>query len=228
MAVDPQQVIAEQAGKLVQDNMLIGLGTGRAATAFIHALGERVKHGLKVKGVPTSERSDELARQLGIPLTTLAEVSELDLNFDGADEVDPNGQLIKGLGGALVREKIVAATARRFIVLVGSEKKVKKLGERGTLPVEVVPFGLPLCQRRLQAMGLKPVPRQKDAKLFISDNGNPILDCQIKGIDDPHALERELLKVPGVVDTGLFLDMADTVLIGHDDGRVETWKRGEK
>lgn len=226
MSIDPQQVIAAEAGQMIQDGMLVGMGTGRAATAFIHALGDRVKQGLKIRGVPTSDRSEALGKQLGIPLTTLEEVDQLDLDVDGADEVDPNGQLIKGLGGALVREKIVAASAKRLIVLVGSEKKVGKLGEHGTLPVEVVPFGMALCKRRLAAMGLNPVPRVKDGKqLFVSDNGNFILDCKLQPIDDPHELERTLLALPGVVDTGLFLDMADTVLIGNPDGSVETWKR---
>lgn len=215
---------SERALELIQDGMVLGLGTGRAATAFVKALGERVRQGLKIRGVPTSERSGTLAKQLGIPLTTLDNVEQLDIDVDGADEVDPQLNLIKGLGGALVREKIVAATAKRLVILVGTEKIVSVLGSRGTLPVEVVPFALPLCRRRLCSLGCPPEVRQVDGKPTVSDNGNFILDCWVQPIGDPDKLERDILAIPGVVGTGLFLGMADTVFV-QDGENVKELKR---
>jgi ribose 5-phosphate isomerase A len=208
---------SDRALELIKDGMLVGLGTGRAATAFVEELGKRVQQGLRIQGVPTSQRSADLAKKLGIPLTTLDKVEQLDLDVDGSDEVDPQLNLIKGLGGALIREKIVAAAAKKLVILVGSEKIVSKLGEHGVLPVEVVPFALPLCSRRLTALGCPPVPRESNGKLFVSDNGNYILDCRIQPIADPARLEREIQAIPGVVGTGLFVGMADLVLIQDGD-----------
>lgn len=197
---------------------VIGLGTGRAATAFINALGASL---IQVRGVPTSRVSEELGRSLGIEITTLADAPKIDTDFDGADEVDPRLNLIKGYGGALVREKIVAASSRKFIVLVGEEKLVKRLGSRGSLPVEVVPFGVPLAIRRIAALGLKPKVRQKDGADFVTDNGNVILDCGVKEIRNPARLDRELLEIPGVVGTGLFVGMASTVLVARNNGKID-------
>jgi ribose 5-phosphate isomerase A len=208
---------SDRALELIKDGMFVGLGTGRAATAFVEELGKRVEQGLRIQGVPTSQKSADLARKLGIPLTTLDQVEQLDLDVDGADEVDGQLNLIKGLGGALIREKVVAAAAKQLVILVGSEKIVTKLGDHGVLPVEVVPFALPLCSRRLKALGCPPVPRQADGKLFVSDNGNHILDCRIQPIADPARLEREIQAIPGVVGTGLFIGMADLVLIQDGD-----------
>jgi len=216
--------IAEHALAMVSDGQVLGLGTGRAATDFVKALGQRVRAGLRVRGVPTSQTTADLAKQLGIPLTTLAEIAELDIAFDGADEVDPQLRLIKGWGGALVREKIVAASARRFVVLVGEEKEVPVLGSRGKLPVEVVPFGVDLVKRRLRTMGYACEIRQHQGGPFVSDNGNWILDVKVQGIPEPLTLEASLRAIPGVVGTGLFLDMADTVLIQRP-GSVEERKR---
>lgn len=210
---------------MVPASAAIGLGSGRAASAFIRALGERVRQGLNVRGVPTSQATAKLATDVGVPLVALDQVELLDLTVDGADEVDPDLNLIKGLGGALVREKIVAAASRRLIILVGKEKLVTKLGDHGVLPVEVVPFGLSFCARRLEALGCKPQPRLDYARLMVTDNQNHILDCRIGPIDDAHRLERDLLAIPGVVGTGLFLDMAHTVIIQYDD-RVEIRDRG--
>ncbi|MCI0639729.1 MAG: ribose-5-phosphate isomerase RpiA [Gemmataceae bacterium] len=207
--------IVERALELVPDGARIGLGSGRAAQAFVRALGERVRSGAAhVRGVPTSEETAALARQVGIPLATLAEVGELDLTVDGADEVDPYFDLIKGYGRALVREKIVAAASRRLIILVGGEKLVPKLGTRGKLPVEVTPFALPLCERRLGELGCRPIPDRRGENLFVTDNGNHIIDCQIGPIPDAPRLEMNIRAIPGVVGTGLFLGMADTVLVG--------------
>jgi ribose 5-phosphate isomerase A len=215
--------IAEQALTYVRDGQVLGLGTGHAATAFVEALGQRVRAGLRVRGVPTSQTTAELAKQLGIPLTTLADVAELDSAFDGADEVDPQLRLIKGYGGALVREKIVAASAKQFIVLVGPEKLVPVLGSHGKLPIEVVPFGVDLVRRRLEQMGLPAEVRPGLHSPFVSDNGNFILDAHIEPLPDPAALDQQVLAIPGVVGTGLFLGMADVVLIQHPD-RVEVRK----
>jgi len=201
--------------ELVADGSRIGLGSGRAAQAFVKALGERTRDGcLHVYGVPTSEETAKLSEQEDIPLLTLAQAGVLDLTVDGADEVDPNLDLIKGYGRALVREKIVAASSRRLIILVGDEKLVPRLGTRGKLPVEVTPFALPLCQRRLSELGCRPVPYLKGDGLFVTDNGNHILDCQIGPITDAMRLESDIRGIPGVVGTGLFLAMADMILVG--------------
>ena len=212
--------LAEHALQLVQDGQVLGLGTGRAATAFVRALAARVEGGLRVVGVPTSEATARLARQLGIPLATLADHPALDLAIDGADEVDPRGDLIKGYGGALLREKVVANAARRFVVLVGREKIVPTLGSRGRLPVEVVPFALPLCRERLARLGLRPEVRMRDASPETTDNGNWILDCGLEPIADPPGLDLAIRAIPGVAATGLFLGMAPTILV-EAGGKVE-------
>lgn len=205
--------LAEAALKLVSDGMVVGLGSGKASTAFIERLGERVTQGLKVRGVPTSQDSADLAAELGIPLVTLDQVELIDLTCDGADEVDPQGNCIKGYGGALVREKVVAAASRRLAILVGAEKLVDQLGSRGKLPVEVVPFAVALCRRRLTALGLSPQIRPQDGRDFLTDNGNLILDCATGPIVDPRELDSTIREIPGIVGTGLFLNMANLVLI---------------
>jgi len=222
--------IVERALELVEDGATIGLGSGRASQSFVRALGERVRSGaMRVRGVATSEDTAVLAREVGIPLAPLQDAGELAVTIDGADEVAPNLDLIKGYGRALVREKIVAASSRQLIILVGEEKLVPKLGSRGKLPVEVVPFGLPLCERRLRDLGCNPVPFQKDGKLFLSDNGNYILDCEVAPMISPNQLEQAILAIPGVIDTGLFLGMASVVLIGEDtDFRLIDERRREK
>lgn len=217
--------IAEQALEFIQEGHVVGLGTGRAATAFVRALGRRVKAGLRIRGVPTSQATADLAQQLGIPLTTLNEVERIDVTVDGADEVDPQLDLIKGLGGALVREKIVAAASERLIIVVGSEKLVPLLGTRGVLPVEVVPFGLVFCRSQLLKLECDPSPRVTDGRLFQTDNGNHILDCKISVLTNPAELEQAIQAVPGVVGTGLFLGMAHTVLV-QDGEEVKILERG--
>ena len=208
--------IYERALEFITDGDVIGVGSGRASAAFTKLLGERVRAGLRIRGVPTSQPTAELMQQVGVPIASLDEVEELAVAVDGADEVDPNLDLIKGYGRALVREKIVAGSARKFVILVGAEKRVPVLGARGKLPVEVLPFGLPLCKRRLRGLGLVPVPFEKDGRLFQSDNGNAILDCGTGPIAQPAELEAAIRAIPGVVGTGLFLGMADVVLIGDD------------
>lgn len=205
---------AQAALDFVKSGQTLGLGTGRAAEAFVHALGERVAQGLDVRAVPTSVRTEALARELGIPLLTLAEARRLDVTFDGADEVDPQLDVIKGYGGALVREKVVAASSAQLIILVGEEKLVSRLGERGKLPVEVIAFGESLATRELHTLGCPSARRLDDqGEPFVTDNGHLILDCAITGIEDPAALERQILAIPGVLGTGLFIAMADAVII---------------
>ena len=216
------EALGRYALRFVKPGHVIGLGTGHAASGFVRALGAS---GIEVRGVPTSKPAEELGRSVGIPIVTLAEVKKIDVDIDGADEVDPRLNLIKGYGGALVREKIVASSSRRFVVLVGYEKLVKNLGGRGSLPVEVVPFGLSLVTAKIKALGMKPQVRQKDGMQFITDNGNLILDCAVKKIANPARLDRELLAIPGVVGTGLFLAMADIVLVAEESGKIRTLKR---
>jgi ribose 5-phosphate isomerase A len=206
--------IFERALSFVPDGARLGLGSGRTLARFTEALAARVRGGVAVRVVPTSAATAEAASRLGIPLASLEDSLPLDLGIDGADECDPNLDLIKGYGRALVREKVVAAAARRLVVLIGPGKQVPVLGSRGRLPVEVVPFARPLCERRLAALGLRPVLDVRDGRPFVSDNGNHILDCGTGPIDDPVGLERELRAVPGVVGTGLFLGVAQTVLVG--------------
>jgi ribose 5-phosphate isomerase A len=192
--------IYERAVELIGDGMRIGLGSGRAASRFVEILGERVRAGrLNVVGLPTSRATEALARQVGIPLTTPADAGTLDLTVDGADEVDLNLDLIKGYGRCLVREKIVAAMSRRLVILA----------------VEVVPFGLPLCERRLRELGCRPTAYQEGDQLFVTDNGNHILDCEVGPLADARQLEADIRAIPGVVGTGLFLGMADMVLVGE-------------
>jgi ribose 5-phosphate isomerase A len=215
------EALGNYALRFIKPGYTIGLGTGRAASAFIRALGAS---GISVRGVPTSKASEDLGRSAGIPIVALAEAGKIDIDFDGADEVDSRLNLIKGYGGALVREKIVAASSKKFVVLVGEEKIVPKLGTRGSLPVEVVPFALPLATRKITALGLKPKVRDVDGKPYITDNGNIILDCGLKPISNPAKLDRDLLAIPGVVGTGLFLGLATTVLVACADGSVRTMR----
>jgi ribose 5-phosphate isomerase A len=207
--------IFERALELVEDHSRIGLGSGRAAEAFVRAVGKRARDGrLHVQGVATSDQTSRLAGQERIPLVSLEEAGVLDLTVDGADEVDPKLDLIKGYGRAMVREKIVAASSRRLIILVGDDKCVPQLGTRGKLPVEVIPFALPLCERRLAELGCRPVRYVQGGGLYRTANGNYILDCQIEPIADAVQLETRIRAIPGVVGTGLFLGMAQTVLVG--------------
>jgi ribose 5-phosphate isomerase A len=216
--------VAAEAMQEVADGMRLGLGTGRAAEAFIRLLGERTQAGLAVRCVTTSIRSEKLAGSLGIPLETLETLPELDVAFDGADEVTPELDLTKGLGGALLRERVVAHVADRFVVLVTPEKRVAKLGSRTHIPIEVVPFAESVVRRAFEALGGAATTRALDGAVFHTDNGNLILDTQFGPIDDPAKLDAEVRAVPGVVDTGLFLAMADVVLVGGDS-EVERLQR---
>ena len=233
-ATDPGVLAAAaKAAELVTDGARVGLGSGRAASAFITALAGRARRGLHVSGVPTSEASERMARALGIPLIEIDEETLLDLTVDGADEVSPNLDLVKGRGAAFVRERIVAAASRRQIIIVTPEKMVPVLCAHDPFPVEVIPMGVGLCTRRLKALGLKPVLRQdpKAGRPFISVNGNLIFDCHVsRPLAEPQlarTLETAVCRIPGVIDTGLFLGTAERVLVGHPDGRVEVFKRSD-
>ena len=184
-----------------------------------------MREGLRVRGVPTSEATARLAREVGVPLASLDE-GTLDLTVDGADEVDPQLDLIKGYGGALVRERIVAAAARRLLIVVESEKLVRVLGQRGRLPVEIIPFASPLVMRQLAARGCRPALRTVDGRVFVSDNGNWIVDCAVRPIEAPEPFARDLRAIPGVVGTGLFLGMAQLVLVA-EAGRIREMTRGQ-
>jgi ribose 5-phosphate isomerase A len=216
---------ASAALEWVEPGMKLGLGTGRAASAFVEALGARVAAGLRVTGVPTSEATAQLARSLDIPLARLDEVGELDITFDGADEVAPNLDCIKGYGAAMVREKIVAASSATLVILVGPEKLVENLGARGRLPIEVLPFGEALVLRELAALGLDATRRcDERGAVLVTDNGNRILDAKLSAPLDARALESAITAIPGVLGTGFFLGMADAVVIGAENG-VEVRRR---
>lgn len=213
--LDPRdlEAVAASALRLVGDGATVGLGTGRAAEAFIRALGAS---GLRVQGVPTSVRSERLARELGVAITSLDAVESLDTAFDGADEVSPDLGLIKGLGGAHVRERVVAGAARRFVVLVTADKLVPSLGTRCPVPVEVVAFALAPVRRGLERLGAAVTRRTADGGApFTTDNGNPILDARFPPMDDPASVDARIRSLPGVIDTGLFLGMAERVIVGE-------------
>ena len=212
---------AEQAVALVEDGMKLGLGTGSTARHVLHVIAERRKRGelLGVCGVPTSRATENLARELGIPLTTLDQNPHLDLAIDGTDEVDPDLNLIKGLGGALLWEKIVASAAERFVIVCDESKIVKRLGDKAPVPVEVVPFAYQVHIPFLEDLGGKPRLRESEGAPFISDGGHYIIDCYFEdGISDPWRLESELKHRAGVVETGLFLDMAESVIVAAATG----------
>ena len=231
-APDPAVLaVARRAVELVADGAKVGLGTGRAAAAFVDELGARVREGLRIVGTATSEATARQAQALGISMIDLDEDVVLDLTVDGADEVAPNLDLVKGWGGALVRERIVAASSRRQVILVGPEKLVERLGQHGRIPVEIIPLARGLVARELRALGLTPTVRLgPDGAPFHTDNGNLTLDCEPRApLADgaaARALESAILAVPGVVDTGLFLGTAERVLVGHRDGRVEVRRKG--
>jgi len=214
---DLKRAAAEKALELVQDGMLLGLGSGSTVRYFTEGVGRLVAGGMKVRGVPTSRATAELAAEHGIPIVTEL-VGSIDLAVDGADEVDSNLNLIKGRGGALFREKLVAAAAKRFIVVVDESKVVKQLGA-GVLPVEVLPFLWRTTAERLTALGVSLVLRGGEETPYVTDNGNLILDVSVPdGISQPEGLDRELKLVTGVVEHGLFVGMTDTVIVSDEDG----------
>jgi len=213
--------VALEAVKHVQEGFTIGLGSGTTAAHAVQEIGKKVRQeGLRVLGVPTSHQVLRLAVSCGIPLTTLDEHPQLDLTIDGADQVDGKLNLIKGMGGALMREKIVASAAKQLVIVVDETKLVKKLGMNHPVPVEVLPFSLPVVMARVRELGGKPVLREGRDKVgpVVTDNGNFILDVEFGVIDDPRELDVRLKLIPGVLETGLFVGMAGVAYVGGRSG----------
>jgi ribose 5-phosphate isomerase A len=209
-----KELVGRASARFVNDGNIVGLGTGSTAVYAVQAIADRVKAGLKILCIPTSVRTKEQAASLGIPLTTLDEHQEIDVTIDGADEIDPKLCLIKGGGGALLREKIIASASRKMVVIADSTKLVPVLG-KFPLPVEVVGFAQAVVGKKIEAMGAE-VCLRKDAagKTYITDEGHHILDCKFGQIPDPPALARMLSDIPGVMEHGLFIGLASVVLIG--------------
>jgi len=207
--------------RFVKEGQIVGLGTGSTAAYFIQLLGDEVKRGLKIRGIPTSDRSREQAASLGIPLTTLDECQQIDVTVDGADEVDPQLRMIKGGGGALLREKIVASATRQLVIVADASKRVPVLG-RFPLPVEVIKFAQAVVEKKIRALGAEvELRRGADGKPFLTDENNHILDCRFGQIPDADGLARQLSDMPGIVEHGLFIGMANVVLVANGSEIVE-------
>jgi len=219
-----KKLTGEKAAEYIKDGMIIGLGTGSTAYYAIKKVGEMARNGLKVKAVPTSKETADLAAEEGIDLVELADVKSLDLTIDGADEVDPDFNLIKGGGGALLREKIVASAADKLIIVVDESKLVEYLGVF-PLPVEITPFSWQYTRRMIEKFSCSSVIRKNDKDFFVTDNGNYILDCNFEKIKDPVKLTVELNKLPGVVENGIFAEMAEIVVVGYNDGHIEVLEK---
>jgi ribose 5-phosphate isomerase A len=222
MANDLEKEAAARASlKFVKDGNVVGLGTGSTAAFFIKLLAEEVKNGLRVRGIPTSVRSREMALSVGIPLTTLDDCQEIDVTVDGADEVDPKLRLIKGGGGALLREKIVASATKQLVIVADASKQVPVLG-KFPLPVEVIRFAQPLVAKRIAALGARVEVRAgAGGTPFVSDENNHILDCHFEQIPDADGLARELSEMPGVVEHGLFIGLASVILVARGSEIIE-------
>ena len=222
MASDQEKELAARASlQFVHDGDVVGLGTGSTAAYAIRFLGERVRSGLKIRGVSTSAQTQNLAASLGIPLTTLEEVEQIDVTIDGADEFDPELRLIKGGGGALLREKVIASATRQEIIIVDSNKQVSVLG-KFPLPVEVIRFAEAIVNKKISALGATVQLRRDGAgQPFITDEGHHILDCHFGQIPDPTALAHTLSEMPGVVEHGLFINLADAVLLAKGSEVLE-------
>ncbi|ALP35111.1 ribose-5-phosphate isomerase [Paenibacillus sp. IHB B 3084] len=215
-----KQKAAEKAVEAIQDGMKVGLGTGSTAYWAIQKIGERVAQGLHIQAVATSQASEDQARELGIPIVPFDQIGRLDVTIDGADEVNEQLVLVKGGGGALLREKIVESNSNRLIIIVDESKDVKVLGAF-PLPVEVVPFASEWTLEALQQTGCRAEWRMKDGERFQTDNGNYIADCRYGTIENPQELEIRLNQIPGVVDNGLFINMADQVIIARANGQID-------
>ena len=219
-----KRLAARAAVQLVEAGNVVGLGSGSTANHAIRFLADRVRDGLKIVAVPTSQKTKNLAEQLGIPLATLAEQPRIDIDIDGADEIGPHLNLIKGGGGALLREKIIASASRRFIVIAESTKQVPYLG-KFPLPVEVIPFAEPIVRPQIEALGAQvKLRRYAYENPFVTDEGHNILDCSFGQISDPAALSHALLSIPGVVEHGLFIGMAEVAFIGKGASVIQLKK----
>jgi len=220
--IDQQKQAAAQASlKFIRDGNIVGLGSGSTAAYMVRFLAERVQAGLKIRGIPTSNGTRALAISLGIPLVTLDEFQEIDVTIDGADEIDPQLQLIKGGGAAFLREKIVASASRKLVIIADSSKLVPVLG-KAAVPVEVIPFAQALVSKKISTLGAKVGVRQDSSgKAWVTDEGHLILDCHFGQISDPPALALKLEQIPGVVEHGLFIHMADVALVARESGVQE-------
>ena len=212
-----KKAAGEYAASMVRSGMKVGLGTGSTAYHTVKKLGEMVSKGLEIIGYPTSQSTEDLAKAEGIPLGALRDVAQLDIVIDGADEFDPQLNLVKGGGGALFREKVVASLADTFIVVVDESKQVQQLGQF-SLPIEVVPFAWQVTQRRIEALGVETTRRVNEGNVFLTDNQNYIIDAHFGVIENAYQLHEHLIHIVGVVETGLFLDMASQVVIGKNTG----------
>ncbi|MDX1767788.1 MAG: ribose-5-phosphate isomerase RpiA [Arenibacter troitsensis] len=220
MSLDSEkQLAAIEAVKYVKSGMTVGLGTGSTAAHMVKELGRLIQDGLEIVGVPSSENTNKLATELGIPLTTLEKTNGIDVYIDGTDEFDPYMQLIKGGGGALLREKILTYNSDLVIIIADSKKEVKRLGDF-KLPVETIPFATKKIKQLMQKKGLHPKLRLKDGSNFVTDEGNFILDLDIAHVSNIQLLESNLKQIPGIVETGLFLDMADIIIIGKGENTI--------
>lgn len=220
-ADEEKQAAARASVSFVSDGAIVGLGSGSTASCAIRLLAERVQAGLKIRGIPTSASTKMLAGSLGIPLATLDEFQDIDVTIDGADEIDPQLQLIKGGGGALLREKVIASASRKLVIVADSSKLVPVLG-KFPLPVEVIAFAQALVARKIAALGGKATLRQtENGGPYVTDEGHHILDCDFGQISDPKKLARALESIPGIAGHGLFVDMASVVLVAKDNGVVE-------
>ncbi len=219
--METKRLPAEKAVTYLNDGMIVGLGTGSTTFFAIQKIGERVKAGLKIKAVASSDRSETLARELNIPLISFADVKQIDITIDGADEVDEKFNLIKGGGGALLREKILVYNSKKFLVIVDESKLVTQLG-KFPLPVEAIPFAPNLTLAHLKKLGCEPKIRTDKNETYKTDNGNLIIDCQFNKIPDPKSLELQIKSIPGIVDTGLFMNkFVTTVFVGYENGTVK-------
>jgi ribose 5-phosphate isomerase A len=225
--MEPKQRAGEAALQYVKSGMILGLGTGSTAKFFIQAVASALRSGAlrDIRAVPTSVNSERLARESGLPIVSFAQVSQIDLTVDGADEIAPGLALIKGLGGALLREKLVAQNSKRLVIIADPTKLVDKLGTKSPLPVEVTPFGSEASERFLKSLGCVPtLRRHADGAVYLTDNGNYIFDCKFPHIDDPKSLDCKLAARSGIVESGLFLNMADLAIIA-DDSSIRTISR---
>lgn len=219
---NPKKIVGDKAAEYIKNGMKVGLGTGSTASYAIQAIGELVKNGLEVTCFPTSVASGMLAESLSIPLMEEHEVVRLDITIDGADEVDSNKNLIKGGGGALLREKIVGSVTDQYIIIVDDSKIVTQLGAF-SVPIEVVPFAWEITAYHIEELGGETTLREADDGFFRTDNGNFILDADFGLIDDPVSLEIELNMIPGVVCNGLFIEMADVIISANNKGEIEVF-----
>lgn len=225
--MDMKKLAGEKAAEFVKDGMVLGLGTGSTAYHMVNAVGELVKKGYKIQAIPTSKATEAQARELGIPLLTIDEVTHVDIDIDGVDEIDPEFNAIKGGGGALYREKVVATLADEVIWIMDESKLVDKIGDFH-LPIEVAQYGSKQAFAKMEAFGWNPVMRERDGKLFVTDNGNYIIDLHLGAGFDIEDVREKIGTIVGVLEHGLFLKMCKRMIVGHSDGSVEVIENPNK